>query len=46
MIRIRMGYPDEAQEGEMLARFNGANPLADLQPVADGQEIMELQRLV
>jgi len=46
MIRIRMGYPDEAQEGEMLARFNGANPLADLQAVADGQAIMELQRLV
>ena len=46
LIRLRMGYPDEAQEGEMLARFNGANPLADLQAVADGAEIMELQRLV
>ena len=46
LIRLRMGYPDEAQEGEMLARFNGANPLADLQPVADGPEILELQRLV
>ena len=46
LIRIRMGYPDEAQEGEMLARFNGANPLADLKPVADGPEILELQRLV
>ena len=46
LIRLRMGYPDEAQEGEMLARFNGANPLADLKPVADGAEIVELQRLV
>ena len=46
MIRLRMGYPDEAQEGEMLARFNGANPLADLKSVADGAEILELQRLV
>jgi len=46
LIRIRMGYPDEAQEGEMLVRFNGSNPLADLQPVADGAEILELQRLV
>lgn len=46
MIRLRMGYPDEAQEGEMLVRFNGANPLADLHPVADGAEILELQRLV
>ncbi|MDA1129376.1 MAG: MoxR family ATPase [Chloroflexi bacterium] len=46
LIRIRMGYPDEAQEGGMLARFNGANPLADLRPVADGAEIQELQHLV
>jgi len=46
MIRLRMGYPDEAQEGEMLVRFNGANPLADLHLVADGAEILELQRLV
>ena len=46
LIRIRMGYPDEAQEGEMLDRFNGSNPLADLRPVADGAEILELQRMV
>lgn len=46
LIRLRMGYPDESQEGEMLSRFNGANPLVDLQPVADGPEILELQRLV
>jgi MoxR-like ATPase len=46
LIRLRMGYPNEAQEEEMLARFNGANPLMDMQPVADGPEIVELQRLV
>ena len=46
LIRIRMGYPDEAQEGEMLVRFNGSNPLASLKPVVDGAEILELQRLV
>ncbi len=46
LIRLRMGYPDESQEEDMLARFNGANPLTDLQPVADGAEILELQRLV
>ncbi len=46
LIRIRMGYPDEAQEGEMLARFNGSNPMADLRPVADSAEILELQHLV
>lgn len=46
LIRLRMGYPNEAQEEDMLARFNGANPLMDMQPVADGPEIVELQRLV
>ncbi|PKB59383.1 MAG: AAA family ATPase [SAR202 cluster bacterium Casp-Chloro-G2] len=46
LVRIRMGYPDEAEEGEMLARFNGANPMADLQPVYDGTELLDLQRLV
>ena len=46
LIRLRMGYPDEEQEGQMLARFNSSNPLADLQPVVDGSDIMELQRLV
>jgi MoxR-like ATPase len=46
LIRLRMGYPNEAQEEEMLARFNGANPLLDMQPVADGPEIVELHRLV
>jgi len=46
LIRIRMGYPDEKQEGEMLARFNSANPLADLEPVVDGSDMMELQQLV
>jgi MoxR-like ATPase len=46
LIRLRMGYPNEAQEEEMLVRFNGANPLMDMQPVADGPEIVELQRMV
>ncbi|MQF94131.1 MAG: MoxR family ATPase [SAR202 cluster bacterium] len=46
LIRLCMGYPDETQEREMLARFNAANPLAELVPVADGDEILEMQRLV
>jgi MoxR-like ATPase len=46
LIRLRIGYPNEAQEEEMLVRFNGANPLMDMQPVADGPEIVELQRMV
>ena len=43
LLRLRMGYPDESEEEQMLARFNASNPMAELQPVADGAEIVELQ---
>ena len=46
MLRLRMGYPDEAEEEEMLARFNTANPIDDIVPVAEGPEIVALQAQV
>ena len=46
MLRLRMGYPDESEEEEMLARFNSSNPMEDVKPVADGAEIVGLQNLV
>ena len=46
LLRLRMGYPDEPEEEEMLERFNNSNPLQDIQPVADGNEIVGLQNLV
>jgi MoxR-like ATPase len=46
LLRLRMGYPDESEEEEMLTRFNNSNPLQDIQPVADGEQIVELQNLV
>ncbi len=45
LIRLRVGYPDESQEEEMLQRFENADPLADLTPVANGMEILEYQQL-
>lgn len=46
LLRLRMGYPDEPEEEEMLERFNNSSPLQDIQPVADGDEIVGLQNLV
>ena len=43
MLRVRMGYPDESDEEEMLARFNTGNPIEDMTAVADGQDIIEAQ---
>ena len=43
MLRVRMGYPDEADEEQMLGRFNTENPLDEIQPVADGEEVTEMQ---
>ena len=45
LLRLHLGYPDEAQEEQMLLRFDNANPLADLAPVATGQDIVEYQAL-
>ena len=46
LLRLRLGYPNEAEEGEMLARFNNANPMNEIGPVADGPEIIRLQHQV
>jgi MoxR-like ATPase len=46
MLRLRMGYPDEADEEQMLARFSTANPIESIQPVAGGDDIIESQRRV
>jgi len=40
-----VGYPEEEQEEEMLLRFENANPLADLAPVATGSEIVSYQAM-
>jgi MoxR-like ATPase len=43
MLRLRLGYPEEPEEAEMLSRFQSADPLAGLTPVATGAEIVSLQ---
>ncbi len=46
MLRLRMGYPDEADEELMLARFNTKNPIDSIVPVLEGQDIIEAQQRV
>ena len=46
MLRLSLGYPEEADEELMLARFNAANPPEAIQPVADGDDIIGAQRQV
>ena len=46
LLRVRLGYPSEPEEEQMLVRFEVADPLADLQPVAEAREVPELQQEV
>ena len=45
LIRLQVGYPEESQEEQMLVRFENADPLAELAPVATGPDILEFQTL-
>ncbi|MCH7712172.1 MAG: MoxR family ATPase [Chloroflexi bacterium] len=46
MLRIKLGYPEEVEEEEMLSRFRTGSPEADLKPVTGEAEIIKLQELV
>jgi MoxR-like ATPase len=46
LLRLRLGYPQEAEEEEMLRRFHGTDPLTQLKPVTSGPEFLEFQELV
>ena len=44
LMRISMGYPEEADEVNMLRTRLTGDRLAELQPVLNGQELLELQK--
>ena len=46
MLRLRMGYPSEDEEEQMLSRFNSSNPFDSLEPVADGSDIVQTQERI
>jgi MoxR-like ATPase len=43
LLRIAIGYPTEAEEGDILERFRLGDPLSDLQAVTTPEEILALQ---
>ncbi len=46
LMQLRLGYPNEAEEEEILLRYQRDDPLADLRAVASTAEVLELQRRV
>lgn len=46
MLKLRLGYPDEKTELQMVYAQSRRHPLEDLEPVADIQDIVRLQQQV
>ncbi|HJZ47253.1 MAG TPA: MoxR family ATPase [Roseiflexaceae bacterium] len=44
MLRLEVGYPVTEDEIEILARYDHADPLDDLQPVIGAADVLALQR--
>ena len=42
LMRLRLGYPDEDGEDEILSRFEQRSPIDDLQPVVEAAELVRL----
>ena len=45
LMKLSLGYPDTEEALALMQRFIKRQPLAELTPVADGQQIMEAMRL-
>jgi len=44
LLKIHLGYPEKEEEVRILERFQEHDPLRELQPVANPEQITELQR--
>ena len=42
LVRLKLGYPEEDEEDEILRRFEGANPIESLEAVITGDELVRL----
>ena len=42
LLRLKLGYPDERDEDEILFRFERRSPLDDLHPVVEATELVRL----
>jgi MoxR-like ATPase len=46
LMQLGLGYPSEAEEDEILLRYQRSDPLEELEPVASQDQVLELQRNV
>ncbi len=46
LMKIALGYPSEADENEILLRYEHEDPLAGLGPVVAAQELLDIQQQV
>lgn len=46
LMQVKLGYPTEAEEDEILLRYQAADPLAVLQPVVTRADVLALQAQV
>jgi MoxR-like ATPase len=46
LLKLKIGYPSESDENDILIRFERSDPLADLQPVTRPEELLDMQRTV
>ena len=44
LLKLSIGYPTQEDERVMLSRYISAEPLAELQPVTDGETVVALQK--
>jgi MoxR-like ATPase len=45
LLRLRIGYPAEDEEGIILTRFQQENPLDKLGSITEAQELLKLQKI-
>jgi MoxR-like ATPase len=46
LMRISIGYPTEREENDILLRYEQEDPLEDLQPVVDADNLLDMQEQV
>jgi MoxR-like ATPase len=44
LLKVRLGYPSQEEEGSILTRYQQDNPLDSLDAVLDAGELLELQK--
>ena len=42
-MKVSIGYPDKGEESYILSRFQKTNPLDELKPVAQSEDILKIQ---